>query len=198
MRSVSPPSRGRLFVVSGPSGAGKGTIIRAALERRPDILFSISATTRGPRPGERDGVDYHFISEARFRAMIEAGEFLEWAEVYGALYGTPRAPVEEALEQGQDVLLELDIQGAIAVKDAIPEAVLVFVEPPSMEALADRLRARGTEDADALARRIEAAYEEVKTGRRYDHIIVNDQVEKAVGEFLRILEGHDIEGRTDK
>jgi guanylate kinase len=198
LRSVSPPSRGRLFVVSGPSGAGKGTIIRAALERRPDILFSISATTRGPRPGERDGVDYHFIPEARFRAMIEAGEFLEWAEVYGALYGTPRAPVEEALEQGRDVLLELDIQGAIAVKDAIPEALLVFVEPPSMEALADRLRARGTEDADALARRIEAAYEEVKTGRRYDHIIVNDQVEKAVGEFLRILEGHDIEGRTDK
>jgi guanylate kinase len=186
----------RLFVVSGPSGAGKGTIIRAALERGPDILFSISATTRNPRHGERDGADYHFISEARFLAMIESGEFLEWAQVYGALYGTPRAPVQEALEGGRDVLLELDIQGAIAVKDEIPEAVLVFVEPPSMEALADRLRARGTEDADAMARRIEAAYEEVKTGRRYDHIIVNDQVEKAVEEFLRILEGHDEEGRN--
>jgi guanylate kinase len=191
-------TRARLYVVSGPSGAGKGTIIRAALGRRSDILFSISATTRDPRRGERDGVDYHFISEARFRDMIEAGEFLEWAEVYGALYGTPRAPVEEALEQGRDVLLELDIQGAIAVKDAIPEAVLVFVEPPSMEALADRLRARGTEDADALARRIKAAYEEVKIGRRYDHIVVNDQVETAVEEFLRILEDDLTEGRNQK
>jgi guanylate kinase len=190
-------ARGKLFVVSGPSGTGKGTIIEGALRRRPDILLSVSATTREPRQGERDGIDYRFISEARFRAMIEAGEFLEWAEVYGSLYGTPRAPVEEALGSGQDVLLELDIQGAIAVKDATPEAILVFVEPPSMEALAERLRARGTEDADAMARRIEAAYEEVKVGRRYDHLVVNDQVDKAVEEFVRILEGDHTQGRTN-
>jgi guanylate kinase len=156
----------------------------------------VSATTRAPRPGERAGDHYDFVSEDRFRAMIEAGEFLEWAEIYGRhLSGTPRAPVEEALAAGRDVILELDIQGAAAIKQAIPEAVLVFVEPPSMEVLADRLRARGTEDPEALARRMEVGYEEVKARRNYDHMIVNEQLEAAVGDFLRIL---DVNGTARK
>jgi guanylate kinase len=188
---VERGKRGQLFVVSGPSGAGKGTIIRDALQRRPDVVLSVSATTRAPRPGERGGDHYDFVSEERFRSMIEAGEFLEWAEIYGKhLSGTPRVPVEEALAAGRDVILELDIQGAAAIKQAIPEAVLVFVEPPSMKVLADRLRARGTEDSEALARRMEAGYEEVKARRNYDHIVVNEQLEAAVDDFLRILEEH--------
>lgn len=189
---------GRLVVVSGPSGAGKGTIISTVLGRRPDLVLSVSATTRAPRAGERDGVHYHFISEAEFRRMIAAGEFLEWAEVFGSLYGTPLAPVRAALDAGRDVLLELDIQGAVAVKDAVPGAVLVFIEPPSMKDLSVRLRGRGTEDPESRARRIEAGYEEVKVGRTYDHIIVNDRLETAVEDFLRILDGVDTNGRTDK
>ena len=180
---------GRLVVVSGPSGAGKGTIIRTALDRRPDLVLSVSATTRAPRADEQDGLHYHFISRAEFRRMVAAGEFLEWAEVYGELYGTPLAPVRAALDAGRDVLLELDIQGAVQVKEAVPEAVLVFIETPSMKDLSERLRERGTEDPETRARRIEAGYEEVKVGRTYDHIIVNDRLETAVEDFLRILDG---------
>jgi guanylate kinase len=187
---------GRLVVVSGPSGAGKGTIISTALERRPDLVLSVSATTRAPRASEQDGVHYHFISQAEFRRMVAAGEFLEWAEVYGALYGTPLAPVRAALGAGRDVLLELDIQGAVQVKEAEPEAVLVFIEPPSMEDLSERLRERGTEDPESRARRIEAGHEEVKVGRTYDHIIVNDRLEEAVEDFLRILDDRKTNGRN--
>jgi guanylate kinase len=178
---------GRVFVVSGPSGAGKGTIIKRALERRPGVLYSISATTRGPRPGERDGIDYHFISEDEFRARRRAGGFLESAMVYGRLYGTPRPPVEAALARGRDVVLELDVQGAAQVKETMPEAILIFVEPPSFADLIARLEARGTEDAEAKARRIETAYEEVKSKADYDHVIVNDDLEQAVAELVRIL-----------
>lgn len=175
-------------MVSGPSGAGKGTLIRAALKRRPDILLTVSATTRPARAGERDGVDYNFISVPDFLALRDRGAFLEWAEVYGHHYGTLRAQVEEALGLGRDVIVEVDIQGAESIKRAMPEATLIFVEPPSLEDLASRLRGRGTEQGEDLGRRIEAAYNEMKVKGMYDHIVVNDDLDRAVEEFLRILE----------
>jgi guanylate kinase len=180
--------RGRLVVVSGPSGAGKGTVVQEALRRRPDVFLSVSATTRPARAGERNGVHYHFISANDFMAQRDSGGFLEWAEVYGNLYGTPRAPVDAALASGRTVICELDIQGALSVKRARPHAVLVFIEPPSLDELFLRLRRRGTEDPEALSTRLRAAYEEVKQKGVYDHIVVNDDLEGAVGALVRIIE----------
>ena len=185
---IRRPADARLLVVSGPSGAGKGTVVRELLKRRPDVLLSVSATTRSVRPGERHGVDYNFLPREEFVAMRERGEFLESAEVYGNYYGTPRLPVEDALAGGRDVICELDIQGAAAVKRAKPEAILVFIEPPSLDELSKRLRGRGTEDPEAMRNRIKAAYEEVKAKGLYDHIVVNADVSRAADELLRILE----------
>ena len=179
---------GRLFVISGPSGAGKGTVVREVLRRRPDAYLSVSATTRPARPGEVQGVDYDFISRPMFLAMRDRGDFLESAEVYGNLYGTPRGPVDAAVAGGRDVICELDIQGALAVKRARPHASLIFIEPPSLEDLLLRLRGRGTEDLDSISKRVKAAYEEVKNANLYDHIVVNDDVGKAAAEVARILE----------
>jgi guanylate kinase len=184
----SPGGSGRLYVISGPSGAGKGTVVRGLLERRPDMVLSVSATTRPARPGERNGVHYLFIPRTEFAAKRERGEFLEWAEVYGNFYGTPRAPVENALATGRDVIAELDIQGAQSVKRAKPDAVLIFIEPPSFEDLVLRLRGRGTDDPETISKRVRAAYEEVKNKGQYDHIIVNERVEDAVEQLVRILE----------
>ena len=181
-------ARGRLFVISGPSGAGKGTVVRELLRRRPDLVLSVSATTRPARAGERDGVHYHFIPRNRFLAERDSGGFLEWAEVYGNLYGTPRGPVEAARAAGRDVVCELDIQGAQLIKRMEPDAVLVFIEPPSLDELFMRLRKRATEDPAALNQRLRAAYEEVKQKGLYDHIVVNDDLESAVVRLLRILE----------
>jgi guanylate kinase len=179
---------GRLFVISGPSGAGKGTVVQEVVRRRPDVFLSVSATTRPARAQERNGHHYHFISVNDFLAQRDMGGFLEWAEVYGNLYGTPRAPVDEALRSGRDVICELDIQGALSVKRARPRALLVFIEPPSLDDLFMRLRRRGTEDPETLSTRLRGAYEEVKQKGLYDHIVVNDDVEQAVGDLLRIIE----------
>ena len=180
-----------LFVVSGPSGAGKGTLVRGVLEQRPDITTTVSATTRPARRGEVHGSDYLFISEPEFIGMRDRGEFLESAEVYGNHYGTPRAPVEQAIAEGRSIIAELDIQGAQAVKRAKPEAILIFIEPPSLDELFLRLRGRGTEDAETMTRRLKAAYEEVKIKGVYDHIVVNDSVERATAELVRILEAEE-------
>jgi guanylate kinase len=186
---LASSSGGRLFVISGPSGAGKGTVIRRLLADKPELALSISATTRPLRPGERNGIDYQFVSVPEFLGMRDRGEFLESAQVYGNYYGTPRPPVEAALSGGRDVLLELDIQGAASVKRAKPEAVLVFIEPPSFDDLRERIRGRGTENPEALFKRLEAAYEEVRSKGTYDHIIINDEVDRAADELARIIDG---------
>jgi guanylate kinase len=186
--------KARLFVISGPSGAGKGTVVRAASARKPDVLLSVSMTTRPARPGERNGVDYRFVTPEEFMAVRDRGGFLEWAEVYGSLYGTPREPVEHALAAGRDVICELDIQGAMSVKRSEEGSVLIFIEPPSFEELTRRLRGRGTEDPEAQGRRIKAAYDEIKQKRIYDHILVNDDMARATDELLRILEEHTRQG----
>lgn len=179
---------GHLFVVSGPSGAGKGTLVKGVLARRPDMHLTVSATTRPARPGERNGFEYHFIPVSEFLGMRDRGEFLEWAEVHGNYYGTPRREVDGPLASGRDVICELDIQGAVAVKRFKPQATLIFIEPPSLDDLFLRLRGRGTEDPDTLSRRMRAAYDEVKNKGLYDHIVVNDDITRAVDELLRILD----------
>lgn len=185
---MRPSGHGRLFVISGPSGAGKSTVIRSLLAREPELVLSVSDTTRPARPGERRGIEYNFVSREDFFGKRDRGEYLESAEVYGHLYGTPRIPVEHHLANGRDVLLEIDIQGAAMVKRAMPEAVLVFIEPPSLDELSARLRGRGTEDPDSLSRRMRASYDELKAKGTYDHIVVNDDLGRATGDLVRILE----------
>lgn len=184
---------GRLVVVSGPSGVGKGTVVRGVLTARPDLSLSVSATTREPRPGEEDGVHYRFLSDAEFDRLVAAGAFLEWAEVFGRRYGTLAEDVERARSAGRDVILEIDVQGAAVVRARIPDAVLIFLQPPSEEELGRRLAARGTETGEDLERRLAEARREVAESSWFDHIVINDDIDRAVAEVLAIIEPHEKE-----
>lgn len=181
-------SRGRLFVVSGPSGVGKGTVVRAVQAARPGLGVSVSATTRSPRPGEEDGVHYRFVTDDQFDAHVEADAFLEWAQVFGHRYGTLVEDVRRLRDAGTDVILEIDVQGAGIVRDRVPDAVLIFLEPPSEEELRRRLAARGTERGEALERRLAAARREMAEASGFDHVVVNDELDGAVERVLAIID----------
>jgi guanylate kinase len=176
-------------VIAGPSGVGKGTVVKRLLERDPNLHLSISATTRARRPTERDGVDYHFVTDEHFDQLAASGSLLEWAEVFGHRSGTPAAAVQEALDAGHDVVLEIDVQGAGQVRERVPEAVLILLAPPSMAELERRLRTRGTEDEDKLALRLATAAEELEQASRFDHVVVNDDLERATAQVEAIIQG---------
>lgn len=183
---------GRIFVVSGPSGAGKDTLIERALAFVPGVYRSISATTRAPREGEEDGRDYYFMPEGRFKDLIKKERFLEWQEVYGNYYGTLKAEVEEAERMGKDILLGIDVKGALEVKSKRKDALLIFILPPSLEELKSRLAGRsggeGMSEKD-FSTRIAAAEEEIKEGKNFDVVIVNDEIERAALELGSVLKG---------
>ncbi|MDX2025208.1 guanylate kinase [Microcella sp.] len=182
------PGRGRLVVLAGPTAVGKGTVSTFIRENHPDVLLSISATTRSPRPGEVDGVHYYFVDDAEFDAMIDRHDLLEWATVHNASrYGTPRPPVEAALASGRSVLLEIDLQGARQVRETMPDAVLVFLLPPSWEELVRRLVGRGTESPDEQSRRLETARVELAAQDEFDVLVVNDDVRRAAQEVVDLL-----------
>jgi guanylate kinase len=172
--------KGILFVISGPSGVGKGTIREALLPQVDNLYLSISATTRQPRQGETDGRDYYFVNQKKFLEMIDNQEFLEYAQVYNNMYGTPRSYVMENLEQGRDVLLEIDIQGAMQVKKNMPEAVFIFIQPPSVEELSHRLCGRGQDTKESIDQRLAACKDEMAQVVHYNYAILNDQVSDAV------------------
>ena len=179
-------SKGKLLVLSGPSGAGKSTVVSKLMERRGDVCFSISATTRAPRPGEQDGVNYFFVTRERFEEMVRTGELLEHAEYVGNCYGTPRAYVEQRLEAGYNVILDIEVQGARQVMEAAPEAVLVFLIPPTLAELERRLRARGTESDEVIRGRLERAKEECRSDF-YRYIVINDDADTAAKELDAII-----------
>ena len=179
--------RGLLIVVSGASGTGKGTVCKKILSDLPEVAYSISATTRAPRPGEVDGKEYYFLSVEEFKSWIADGKFLEHAEVYGNFYGTPLNKIEERLNRGEDILLEIDVQGALNVKRKCPEGVYIFLLPPSLEELKRRIEGRGTETPESLARRMKNALAEINVGLEYDYVVVNDSVENAVEKIKAIL-----------
>lgn len=187
--------KGLLILISGPSGTGKGTVCDLLRKNHPEISYSISATTRQPRPGEQDGVNYYFYDKEKFRQMIDAGELLEWAEVYGNYYGTPKQKVLDRLNAGEDILLEIDTQGALNVMKAVPEGLFIFLLPPSLEELANRLKGRGTETEESLQRRLGAAVDEIKIAHKYRYVVVNDKVEAAEKAIAGIIEAE--HHRTD-
>ena len=179
--------KGKTFIVSGPSGVGKSTVLRALLEDRPEIFFSVSATTRECREGERDGVDYRFVDAATFRSWIAQGEFLEYAEYVGNFYGTPKRYVDEAMDQGRDVVLDIEIQGARQIVDKRPETVRIFIAPPSWDELERRLSERGTDSPEKIQKRLLRAKVEFQTAHTYDYFVINDTVENAVRELEAIM-----------
>lgn len=180
--------KGELIVLSGPSGVGKSTVISELLSSRRDIHFSVSFTTRPPRMGEADGVNYNFVSRQEFERMIARDELLEYAEYVGNYYGTSLKVIREKLEQGVDVLLDIEVQGAAKVRERCPEAVLIFLIPPSIEELSRRLHRRNTDEEDVIEHRLEKARQECRESARYDYLVVNDTVVEAAGEIISILE----------
>ena len=186
--------RARIFVVSGPSGVGKGTLVALLRERLSCLGLTVSATTREPRPGEKDGVSYYFMDDAEFDRRVAAGEFLEWAWVHGHRYGTLRSEVERVLASGSSVVLEIDVQGGLSVRASMPDAVLVFVEPPSVEELERRLRGRGTEDESQIETRLQNARSEMDRAPEYDVRIVNDDLDRACSELEEVIHTYEMDG----
>ena len=178
--------KGKLFIISGSSGVGKGTLIKEFLKQAENIYLSVSSTTRKPREGEEHGKNYYFISREEFEQDVQNGDFLEWAEFSGNRYGTNKKRVEEVLNSGKNVLLEIEVQGAKQVKTKMPEAVLIFILPPSLEELEKRLRGRGTESEEAIQKRLKAIEFESKESENYDYKVVNDTIDRAVAEILEI------------
>ena len=181
-------AEGVLIIISGPSGVGKGTVCRRLIEKRDTLKLSISTTTRPPRPGEEEGREYYFASEDSFKGMIKAKAFLEWAMVHGHYYGTPRDAVRQVIAAGKDLILEIDVQGAAQVRKNSPGAILIFLAPPSLEALEGRIRGRGTEDAQRIRQRLVTARQEMEAYRLYDYLVVNDFVDKAADLIDSIIE----------
>ena len=177
----------RVVVITGPSGVGKGTLIRLLREQLPELGLSISATTRGARPGEEDGVDYHFLGDAEFDRLVMEGAFVEHAEYAGRRYGTLRSELERRTGAGEPVVLEIEVQGARQIRDAIPDALLVFIAPPSREALRERLVGRGTDAPEVVERRLRVAEEELGAQHEFAHVVVNDRLEDAVRELVDVV-----------
>lgn len=184
------PSSGGLFVISGPSGAGKGTLVSRIMDRLDDAWLSISATTRAPRKGEREGIEYFFKSDAEFDTLIAEDGLLEWADVHGRRYGTPRATVEAKIAEGKRVILEIDPQGAFQVRERHPDAVLIFIAPPSFEELEHRLRKRGTETDEQIRRRLQTAQVELSEINEYDVVVQNDDIETATRDLIEAIESY--------
>jgi guanylate kinase len=179
--------KGRLIVLTGPSGVGKGTLLRSLLQRHPELYLAISVTTRPPRPGEVNGQHYFFTTRSQFQHMVDAGELLEWAEFAGNCYGTPRRPVEERIQQGQWIILEIEVQGARQIRRSFPNALQIFILPPSLAELEQRLRGRGQDATEAIARRLKRAIEEIDAAHEFDLQVVNDDLKKAVTEIETAL-----------
>jgi guanylate kinase len=179
--------RGMLIVVSSPSGGGKGTLIDRVLQTVPGVSYSVSFTTRSPRAGEQDGREYFFVSTAAFKEMVQRGEFLEWANVYGYLYGTNRSQVERERNAGRDIILEIDVQGAESIRRLVPDGVTVFILPPSFEMLKSRLVARGTDSAEDLQRRLRGAPAEVEQYRNFQYVILNDDINRASAQLASVI-----------
>lgn len=192
MPTPTPPPvpRGHLFIISAPSGAGKSTLGRLLRRRCPELSYSVSTTTRAPRPGEADGVDYFFVDAERFRRGIEAGEWAEWAEVHGNWYGTSRAFIDASLERGRDLLLDIDVQGAAQIVERYPDAVTIFILPPSLEELRRRLEGRATDSPAAIRRRLEVAREEMACQGRYRHVVVNDRLAEALEKLVAVIRAY--------
>ena len=184
---------GHLYIVAAPSGAGKTTLVRLLLENDPGIRLSISTTTRAPRPGEEDGREYHFVDVADFVDSVSRSEFLEWAQVHGHYYGTSKRWVEAEMSAGRDILLEIDWQGAQQVRKSFPQAIGMFILPPSIEALEDRLSSRGTDSAATIARRIAAAREEIRHVDEFDYVIINDDLQRALGDMISLVSASRLE-----
>jgi guanylate kinase len=182
-----PSPQGKLIVLTGPSGVGKGTLLRSLLERHPEFYLSTSVTTRSPRPGEEHGKDYFFASRSEFADMVEAGELLEWAEFAGNCYGTPRKPVEQQIQRGNWVILEIELQGARQIARTFPDAIRLFIKPPSLEELEQRLRSRGQDSEEAIRRRLQRAKEEIDAADEFDVCVINDDLDAALREIEATL-----------
>ncbi len=179
----------KLFVISGSSGVGKGTVLKGFLEKNPNFMLSISCTTRAPRKGEVDGVNYFFLTKEEFQNCIDNDKFLEWAEFAGNRYGTKKKYIQQCLAEGKDIILEIDTQGALQVKKKMPEAVLIFICPPSIEALENRLRGRHTEDEATIQKRLQEVKTELERAENFDYKVINDDLDKAIADLEKIISG---------